>query len=294
MKKFLFCLMFLAMMAMPFGAMADDDCYMRGDTDGNGRLDIDDVSLLINRILTGSWSTDLTVETFTINGVSFDMMPVEAGTFTMGATVEQGTDATDREKPAHQVTLTKDFHIGATEVTQALWQAVMGTNPSYFTGDLNRPVEQMSWNDCQTFITKLNQMTGKTFRMPTEAEWEFAARGGNLSEGYKYAGSDNVDEVAWYQNNSGNTTHPVGTKMANELGLYDMSGNVMEWCQDFYGDFTSEAQTDPTGPASHSNNEHVYHSGCFDYPAHGCRVSFRYRSSPTYAGSNRLGLRLAL
>ena len=248
MKKFLFCTMFFAMMAMPFGAMADDDCYMRGDTDGNGRLDIDDVSLLINRILTGSWSTDLTVETFTINGVSFDMMPVEAGTFTMGATVEQGTDATDREKPAHQVTLTKDFHIGATEVTQALWQAVMGANPSYFTGDLNRPVEQMSWNDCQTFIAKLNQMTGKTFRMPTEAEWEFAARGGNLSQGYKYAGSDNVDEVAWYSGNSSNTTHPVGTKMANELGLYDMSGNVMEWCQDFYGDFTSEPQTDPTGP----------------------------------------------
>ena len=294
MKKFVLCAMFFALMAMPFGALADDDCYMRGDADGNGKLDIDDVTLLINRILTGYWSTDLTVETFTVNGVSFDMMPVEAGTFTMGATPEQGDDATDREKPAHQVTLTKSYHIAATEVTQALWLAVMGENPSYFTGDLNRPVEQMSWNDCQTFITKLNQITGKTFRMPTEAEWEFAARGGNLSQGYKYAGSDNVDDVAWYSGNSGNTPHPVGTKMANELGLYDMSGNVMEWCQDFYGDFTSEAQTDPTGPASQSNNEHVYHSGCFDYPAHGCRVSFRYRSSPTYAGSNRLGLRLAL
>ena len=287
--------MFFAMMAMPFGVMADDDdCYMRGDADGNRRLDIDDVTLLINRILTGLWGDELSVETFEINGVSFDMMPVEAGTFTMGATPEQGDDATDREKPAHQVTLTKDYHIGATEVTQRLWLAVMGSNPSEFTGDLDRPVEHMSGNDCQTFIAKLNQITGKTFRMPTEAEWEFAARGGNLSQGYKYAGSDNVDEVAWYSGNAGSTTHPVGTKMPNELGLYDMSGNVMEWCQDFYGDFTSEAQTDPTGPASHSNNEHVYHSGCFDYPAHGCRVSFRYRSSPTYAGSNRLGLRLAL
>ena len=221
----------------------------------------------------------------------------------MGATSEQESDAYDNEEPAHQVTLSS-YYIGETEVTQELWQAVMGTTIrqqldkarySSPNGEgANYPMYCISWEECQTFIYKLNSLTGKHYRMPSEAEWEYAARGGNRSKGYKYAGSNDTDSVAWYDDNLDGTTHPVGTKMANELGLYDMSGNVMEWCQDFYGDFTSEPQTDPTGPASHSNNEHVYHSGCFDYPAHGCRVSFRYRSSPTYAGSNRLGLRLAL
>ena len=261
--------------------------YPAADYDGNGTIDISDVTRLINYVL-----NDVSPETFTLNGVSFTMIPVQAGSFTMGATTEQGSDATDREKPAHQVILTKDFSICETEVTQALWLAVMGINPSNFTGDLNRPVEQVSWNDCQEFISRINQLTGRTFRLPTEAEWEFAARGGNKSQGCKYAGSDDIDEVAWYSGNAGSTTHPVGTKKANELGLYDMSGNVLEWCQDWYGSFTSEVQTDPVGPATGSNR--VYHSGCWDYPAHGCRVSFRYYSSPTYAGSNRLGLRLAL
>ena len=258
------------------------------DVDRDGNVGISDVTALIDYILSGSWPS----ETYTVGGVSFTVVPVQGGTFTMGASAEQGDEATDREKPAHQVTLTSTFYIGATEVTQALWLAVMGSNPSGFTGDLNRPVEQVSWNDCQTFIAKLNQMTGKTFRLPTEAEWEFAARGGDMSQGYKYSGSNNIDEVAWYSGNANGATHPVGTKKANELGLYDMSGNVLEWCQDWYGTFTSAAQTDPTGPATGSNR--VYHSGCFDYPAHGCRVAFRYYSSPTYAGSNRLGLRLAM
>ena len=261
--------------------------YPAADYDGNDVIDISDAIKLINYLLNGTMP-----ETYTVNGVSFTMIPVQPGTFTMGATDEQGDDATDREKPAHQVILTKSFSICETEVTQALWQAVMGTNPSYFTGDLNRPVEQVSWNDCQAFITKLNQLTGKTFRLPTEAEWEFAARGGNKGEGFKYAGSNDIDEVAWYSGNADGTTHPVASKMANELGLYDMSGNVLEWCQDWYGSFSSEAQTNPTGPATGSNR--VYHSGAWDYPAHGCRVSFRYYSSPTYSGSNRLGLRLAL
>ena len=258
------------------------------DVDQDGGVSISDVTALIDYILLGTWPA----QTITVGSVTFTMVPVQGGTFTIGATAEQGDEATDREKPAHQVTLTTTYCIAATEVTQALWQAVMGNNPSGFTGDLNRPVEQVSWNDCQTFISKLNQMTGKTFRLPTEAEWEFAARGGNLSQGYKYAGSNDIEAVAWYSGNAGGTTHAVATKQANELGLFDMSGNVLEWCQDWYAGFTSDAQTNPTGPVTGSNR--VYHSGCFDYPAHGCRVAFRYYSSPTYAGSNRLGLRLAM
>ena len=267
---------------------AEDINLVNADMNMDEGVSIGDVTALIDYLLSG----DLDPETFTIGDVSFTMLPVQRGTFWMGATTEQGEDATDREKPTHQVTLTRSYLICETEVTQALWQAVMGTNPSYFTGDLNRPVEQVSWNDCQAFISKLNQMTGRTFRLPTEAEWEFAARGGNNSQGYKYAGSNNIDDVAWYQSNANNTTHPVGMKQPNELGLYDMSGNVLEWCQDWYAAYTTEALTDPAGPETGSNR--VYHSGCFDYPAHGCRVSFRYYSAPTYAGSNRLGLRLAM
>ena len=168
-------------------------------------MTISDVTTLIDYLLAGTWGDEPGNpgggnETYTVNGVSFKMVGVEGGTFTMGATAEQGSDAYSNEKPAHEVTLSS-FSIGETEVTQALWQAVMGSNPSYFTGDLNRPVERVSWNDCQTFITKLNEMTGKTFRLPTEAEWEYAARGGNLSQGYKYAGSNDVNEVAWYWDN---------------------------------------------------------------------------------------------
>ncbi len=273
------------------------DYLLNGDAEGihminadvsmDGEVSVVDVTVLIDYLLSGS----LSPETYMVGGTSFTMIPVQSGSFRMGATAEQGDDATEREKPSHQVTLTKSYYISSTEVTQALWLAVMGTNPSSFTGDLSRPVEQVSWNDCQTFIAKLNQMTGETFRLPTEAEWEFAARGGTSSEGYKYAGSNDIDDVAWYQGNAGGTTHPVGTKRPNELGLYDMSGNVLEWCQDWYGAYTTDALVDPRGPETGSNR--VYHSGCFDYPAHGCRVSFRYYSSPTYAGSNRLGLRLA-
>lgn len=267
---------------------ADNINLLNADMSMDGIVSVVDVTSLIDYLLSGT----LSPETYTVGGTSFTMVPVQNGTFRMGATEEQGDDATEREKPSHQVTLTKPYYICATEVTQALWLAVMGTNPSGFTGDLNRPVEQVSWNDCQTFITKLNQMTGQTFRLPTEAEWEFAARGGTNSQGYKYAGSNNIDDVAWYQGNADGTTHPVGQKQPNELGLYDMSGNVLEWCQDWYSAYTTDALVDPTGPETGSNR--VYHSGCFDYPAHGCRVSFRYYSSPTYAGSNRLGLRLAM
>ena len=169
--------------------------------------------------------------TFTVKGVSFTMIAVKGGSYTMGCTSEQGSDCYSSEEPAHSEYVS-DFMIGETEVTQALWQAVMGSNPSNFTGDMQRPVEKVSWDDCQTFIRKLNQLTGENFRLPTEAEWEYAARGGNKSRGYKYSGSNNVGTVAWYDGNSGNTTHCVKTKQPNELGIYDMSGNVREWCQD--------------------------------------------------------------
>ncbi len=239
-----------------------------------------------------SYNPTESTQTYTVNGVSFRMVPVKGGTFTMGATSEQGSDASSNESPTHQVTL-NNFSIGQTEVTQELWQAVMGSNPSNFTGDLKRPVEHVSWNQCQTFITKLNQMTGETFRLPTEAEWEYAARGGNKSQGYKYAGGNSLDDVAWYTSNSGSTTHPVGTKAPNELGLYDMSGNVWEWCQDWYSSsyYSNSPSTNPTGPTSGSNR--VYRGGDRSSDARDCRVSHRdyydswYHDFPS-------GLRLAM
>ena len=223
-----------------------------------------------------------------VKGVSFDMIKVEGGTFTMGATSEQGSNTGSEEKPAHKVTLS-DYYIAETEVTQALWQAVMGTNPSYFKGS-NLPVEQVSWDECQAFITKLNQMTGKNFRLPTEAEWEYAARGGNKSKGYKYAGSNTLSDVAWYNITSDNT-HPVMQKLANELGLFDMSGNVWEWCQDWYGKYSNTAQNNPTGPASGSYR--VIRGGSWDRSAERSCVWYSGRNLPTNNSSN-IGLRLAL
>ena len=247
---------------------------------------------------------DADVRTFTVTGngktVTFKMVRVEHGTFQMGATAEQGSDAYSDEKPVHSVTLTNDYFMGETEVTQALWYAVMGQKPTasgsqwsgtYGLGD-QRPAYYVSWNDCQEFITKLNTLTGQTFRLPTEAEWEFAARGGNKSKGYKYAGSDNIGDVAWYSGNSNSSTHDVATKQANELGLYDMSGNVWEWCSDKYGSYGSSAQTNPTGSTT-TVSIRVLRGGCWDIYAGGCRVSYRSNGG---AGLRRdiLGLRLAL
>ena len=222
-----------------------------------------------------------------------EMVYVKGGTFTMGATAEQGVDAFRDvfrdERPRHSVTLS-DFYIGKYEVTQAQWRAVMGNNPSYCKGN-NRPVQNVSWDDIQEFITKLNAQTGKKFRLPTEAEWEYAARGGNQSKGYKYSGSNNISEVAWYDDISSNKkTHPVGQKSPNELGIYDMSGNVWEWCQDWKGDYSSSSQTNPTGPSSGSRR--VLRGGGLDSPAEHCRVSIRTCSSPgdRYFG---IGFRLA-
>ena len=227
-------------------------------------------------------------QTFTVNGVKFTMVPVEGGTFTMGATSEQGSDALEGEYPAHQVTLS-DYYIGQTEVTQALWKAVMGSNPSDSKGD-NLPVEQVSWDDCQVFIQKLNQLTGKQFRLPTESEWEYAARGGRKSRGYKYAGDNDIGLVAWYEDNSGNETHPVATKQANELGVYDMNGNVWEWCSDWYDGYQLSSQSDPQGPSSGSDR--VGRGGSFFFDARYCRVSNREYYTPDFRTFD-LGLRLS-
>lgn len=242
-----------------------------------------------------------------------EMVFVEGGTFTMGATSEQGTsDPWDNEYPTHQVTVS-DFYIGKYEVTQQLWEYVMkysgtaadgssmsayasdvwlGTNPSssYGVGDFY-PAYNVSYNDIvNIFIPRLNKITGKTFRLPTEAEWEYAARGGNKSKGYKYSGSNTIGDVAWYYNNS-SLTHQVGTKSPNELGIYDMSGNVYEWCSDWYGSYSSSSQTNPTGPTSGSYR--VLRGGSWNSSARYCRVSNRYYFIPDYRNCY-YGFRLAL
>ena len=225
-------------------------------------------------------------QTYTANGVSFQMIAVEGGTFQMGSATGD-----DDEKPVHEVRV-NSFCIGQTEVTQELWEAVMGTNPSNFKGN-KLPVEKVSWNDCQTFITKLNQLTGKTFRLPTEAEWEFAARGGNQSKGYTYSGSNTIDDVAWYSSNSSSKTHEVATKAPNELGIYDMSGNVWEWCQDWYSSsyYSESVVNNPRGPSSGSYR--VNRGGSWDYNAANCRTANRNCNSPTLT-SRYVGVRLAL
>ena len=225
---------------------------------------------------------------FNVKGVKFTMVAVEGGTFTMGATSEQGRKADSDEKPTHRVTLS-NYLIGQTEVTQELWQAVMGNNPSSFKGSSN-PVERVSWDDCQEFIRKLNNITGEQFRLPTEAEWEYAARGGKKSQGYKYSGSNNIGELAWYESNSSSKTHPVATKQPNELGIYDMSGNVWEWCSDWYGDYSSSSQTNPTGAVNGSYR--VNRGGSWSSSARGCRVSCRNGDYPDFRDFY-LGLRLA-
>ena len=260
---------------------------LTGQKEGSATLTVTDISTQTSIALNVNVYDG---QLFEVNGVTFMMLNVQGGTFTMGATAEQGSDAYSYEKPAHQVTLSS-YSIGLTEVTQALWQSVMGSNPSYFTGDLNRPVEYVSWYDCQTFISKLNEMTGRRFRLPTEAEWEYAARGGIRSMGYKYAGSNTIDDVAWYSSNSSSKTHPVAAKAPNELGLYDMSGNVWEWVQDRYGSYTNDSQTNPTGPSS--GYDRVFRGGSWSEYARDCRVSKRVSEGPSLR-DYYLGLRLAL
>lgn len=194
------------------------------------------------------------------------------------------------EKPVHQVTLTNDYYIGKYEVTQTLWETVMGYNPSRYVGT-DKPVDSVSWEECQKFISKLNDLTGMNFRFPTEAEWEYAARGGQKGQGYQYSGSKNLLDVGWYNDNSGSKPRSVGSKHANELGLYDMAGNVSEWCEDLYGAYTESSQTDPIGAVN--GVRRVTRGGCWFLNARCCRSSARtYQNS--WERSAMTGLRLAL
>ena len=224
------------------------------------------------------------VETFIVKGIPFHMIHVRGGTFQMG-------EGCKKFNGAHQVTLS-DYYVGETEVTQELWQAVMGQNPSTLK-DPNLPVDNISWEDCQVFISKLNDMTGHRFRLPTEAEWEFAAHGGNMCRDYDYSGSNILNNVAWYIKNSDDKTHPIKSKHANELGLYDMSGNVWEWCQDWFDEYSLDSQTNPTGPSTGKNR--VVRGGCWydDARFGGCYVTARYFNKPDYHNHDT-GFRLAL
>lgn len=234
-------------------------------------------------------SSSSTVKTVTVNGISFNMIRVEGGTFLMGATSEQEKPDKD-EKPVHEVTLSS-YYIGETEVMQELWQAVMGSNPSKYK-DPQLPVERVSWDDCQEFIYKLNQQTGLKFSLPTEAQWEYAARGGTKSKGYQYSGSNNIDDVAWYwYSKSKRKTHDVKTKQLNELDIYNMSGNVWEWCQDWYGSYSAGSQTNPTG--AYSGSFRVSRGGSWGGSANSCRVADRDYFTPDFRHDS-LGLRLAL
>jgi len=272
-------------------------------------------------------------ETFTVNGVSFTMKLVEGGTFLMGAQKTNSSgqnydiEVADDESPVHNVTLSS-YYMGETEVTQALWKAVMGSNPSHFKGD-NLPVEQVSWNDCQEFIRKLNQQTGRNFRLPTEAEWEYAARGKTQTSLYNGENIDirgnnnspNLDKLAWYSGNCGRDytssagcdvangldisdwlekqyndsrggTHPVGKKQPNAYGLYDMLGNVREWCSDMYDHYGSASQINPN-PQSTSYSFRVWRGGSWYRYVWECRVSRRFASPPDMSDVT-IGFRLCL
>ena len=227
--------------------------------------------------------------TFTIGSVTFKMKYVEAGTFQMGSSIGKSDEA-----PVHSVTISKDYYMGETEVTQALWGAVTGeypTSDSYYGQGDDYPVYFISYEDVQSFLTKLNSITGKNFRMPTEAEWEFAAQGGILSNRYTYSGSNNIDDVAWYISNSRDNSRPAKSKNPNELGIYDMSGNVFEWCYDWYDSYSSNAQIDPTGPTT--GTKKVFRGGSWGLSETSCRCTNRAsNSSSTRAGN--VGFRLAL
>ena len=224
-----------------------------------------------------------------VNGVSFKMVLVDGGEFVMGGTAEQACPDPD-EMPQHKVKLSA-FFMSETLVTQALYKAVMGVNPSHFNTNPQHPVESVTWHDCQRFIQTLNQITGFKFRLPTEAEWEYAARGGQQSHGCQFAGSAEVDSVAWYEKNSEMTTHPVMTKQPNELGIYDLSGNVWEWCADWKGEYFPEKQTNPRGVED--GRERVSRGGAWFSSERTCRVSNRNSNVPGHR-SMMLGFRIVL
>ena len=329
-KNCLKTLLILSLSAMFWLPMFGQDAVLRGDADGDNNVtisdvtslidyllsndpsrvvmaacdvndddvvNISDVTSLIDYLLSGEWPYVPEPLEITVGSVTFKMIPVQGGTFMMG-----GRDfdpyVKSWELPVHQVTLS-DYYIAETEVTQALWKAVMGSNnnPSWFVSangyanDFNRPVEKVTYSNCLTFINRLNQKTGKHFRLLTEAEWEYAARGGKYDHGYMYAGGDDIDEIAWHSGNSNSITHAVGTKAPNELGIYDLAGNVGEWTSDWYALYTEEAQTNPTGPATGSAR--VVRGGGWDQAWRMNRVTYRHEGFPTNASIN-VGLRLAL
>ena len=198
-----------------------------------------------------------------------EMIWVEGGTFTMGC---KDDECFDNELPIHEVTLS-GFYISKYVVTQKEWMAAMGSSSEHWQGD-NLPASVIGWEEAQLYISRLNAYTGKNYRLPTEAEWEYAARGGNKSQGYKYSGSNNIDEVAWYVQNSLDQIHIVGQKKPNELGIYDMSGNVMEWCSDYYGYYIDVPPMNPTGPETGPGR--VLRGGyAVGFPKH-CRISYRW------------------
>ncbi|MFZ4549311.1 MAG: formylglycine-generating enzyme family protein, partial [Bacteroidales bacterium] len=213
-----------------------------------------------------------------------EMVFVQGGTFQMGSN-DGGSD----EKPVHTVTVS-DFYIGKTEVTQKQWRDIMDDDPSYFKNCDNCPVEQVSWEDIQIFIQKLNQTTGRPYRLPTEAEWEYAARGGIKSKGYTYSGSNILGDVAWFTDNSNSKTHPVAQLQPNELGIYDMSGNVSEWCRNWYGVYTSYTQTNPEGPSMGARRE--CRGGSWLNYVHICRTAFRNYNTYPDSRINDIGFRL--
>ena len=281
MKKILF---FLSLMMVAFFTA---NAQLKDDVNDDGVVDMSDATTLIDHVLNGVNNGSSHI--FIAHNVMIEMVRVEGGTFTMGATAEQASDAFSDELPTHKVTLSP-FLIGKYEVSQTLWLAVMGENPSVNTG-INLPVDNVTWNECQTFITKLNELTGKNFRLLTEAEWEYAARGGNKSKGYKYSGSNNLGDVAWYIDNSSNTSHAMGTKAPNELGIYDMTGNVMEWVSDWKGSYSSGAQTNPTGPDS--GTYRVNRGGSYGNVERLSRITNRNSIDPNMS-SKTMGLRLCL
>lgn len=243
--------------------------------------------------MTGQTGSD---ELLPIKRLADDIILIRGGTFRMG-TESKGSWLANLfslnsfldEQPAHDVTLS-DFYLCKYQLTQDVWEMVMGYNPSHFKG-VRRPVENVSWDDCQQFLARLRGMTGQPFRLPTEAEWEYAARGGLLSRGCQYAGSNHLDAVAWFERNSQGQTQVVGTRQPNELGLYDMSGNVWEWCQDIYGSYKSKPQVNPTGRTS--GMLRVYRGGGWNNDAGNCRVAIRNAYTSSFR-NNFLGLRLAL
>lgn len=220
---------------------------------------------------------------------SFTMILVKPGMFEMGATPEQSSKEDD-EKPVHWVKITKPYYIGETEVTQALWEAVMGNNPSSFVDEVN-PVEGISWADAQRFINRLNSMTNMEFTMPTEAQWEYAARGGHKGTLARYSGSNDASEVGWFKSNSSNRLHPVKELAPNELGIYDMSGNVWEYCLDYKQNYPKDTQVDPLQTKMSENR--VRRGGSWNCQEDQLRNAYRRRTLESVPQTDT-GLRLVL